>query len=174
AATPRRASPPAWHRPPTGPAPPTRTIDDLFPRPLWAGGSGGGVSRREARDESGVRHQVPHGKFAGALPRGDPAPFFPRPQGAGECIVVCRCSASGRTAMSEDAKPSGPDLAAGIPFADLADGAMLQGHVGADPVLLARRCGEIFAVGALCTHYHGALADGLMVGDTVRCPLHHA
>jgi len=76
--------------------------------------------------------------------------------------------------MSEDAKPSGPDLAAGIPFADLADGAMLQGHAGGDAVLLARRGGEIFAVGALCTHYHAPLADGLMVGDTVRCPWHHA
>jgi apoptosis-inducing factor 3 len=76
--------------------------------------------------------------------------------------------------MSEDAKPSGPDLAAGVPFDDLADGALLQGHVGGDAVLLARRGGEIFAVGALCTHYHGPLADGLMVGDTVRCPLHHA
>src|SRR5215470_9455283 len=77
--------------------------------------------------------------------------------------------------MSADAKtPTGPDLAAGIAFDDLADGAMLQGHVGDDPVLLARRGEELFAVGALCTHYHGPLAEGLMVGDTVRCPWHHA
>ncbi len=41
-------------------------------------------------------------------------------------------------------------------------------------MLLARRGGEYFAIGAECTHYHGALADGLMVGETVRCPLHHA
>ena len=77
--------------------------------------------------------------------------------------------------MSADAKtPAGPDLAAGIAFDDIADGAMLQGHVGDDAVLLARRGEELFAVGALCTHYHGPLADGLMVGDTVRCPWHHA
>jgi apoptosis-inducing factor 3 len=56
----------------------------------------------------------------------------------------------------------------------LADGSMLAGHVGEDPVLLARRGEEYFAIGAECSHYHGDLAEGLMVDDTVRCPWHHA
>jgi NADPH-dependent 2,4-dienoyl-CoA reductase/sulfur reductase-like enzyme/nitrite reductase/ring-hydroxylating ferredoxin subunit len=77
--------------------------------------------------------------------------------------------------MAEDlAKTAGPDLAKGIPSADLAEGGMLVGHVGEEKVLLARQGNEVFAVGAECSHYHGPLAEGLLVGDTVRCPWHHA
>src|SRR6478609_689099 len=71
-------------------------------------------------------------------------------------------------------KPTGPDLARGIPVDDLPDGGMLAGHVGEDAVLLARRGDEIFAIGATCSHYGGPLAEGLLVEDTVRCPWHHA
>src|SRR5688572_15690269 len=76
--------------------------------------------------------------------------------------------------MSEAPQPSGPDLASGVAATRLADGEMLLGHVGEDAVLLARRGDDVFAIGAICTHYQGALAEGLLVGDTVRCPLHHA
>jgi len=73
-----------------------------------------------------------------------------------------------------DAKPSGPDLTQGVMLAELADGGMLAGHVGEEEVLLARVGDEVFAIGAHCSHYHGPLAEGLLVGDTVRCPWHHA
>ncbi|MGC2051610.1 MAG: FAD-dependent oxidoreductase, partial [Methylovirgula sp.] len=76
--------------------------------------------------------------------------------------------------MSEENKADGPDLGQGVAQAELADGAMLLAHVGEEPVLLARRGEEIFAIGALCTHYQGPLAEGILVGDTVRCPWHHA
>jgi NADPH-dependent 2,4-dienoyl-CoA reductase/sulfur reductase-like enzyme/nitrite reductase/ring-hydroxylating ferredoxin subunit len=75
---------------------------------------------------------------------------------------------------TEQTQPAGPDLALGIPLADLPDGRMLAGHVGEDAVLLARRGEEFFAIGATCSHYGGPLAEGLMVEDTVRCPWHHA
>ncbi|MGH7043833.1 MAG: FAD-dependent oxidoreductase [Acetobacteraceae bacterium] len=70
--------------------------------------------------------------------------------------------------------PETPDLSRGIALARLADGGMLLGHVADEPVLLARRGGEIFAIGANCTHYGAPLADGILVGATVRCPWHHA
>ncbi len=70
--------------------------------------------------------------------------------------------------------PSGPDLTQGISAARIPDQGMLAGHVGDDAVLVARRGDEYFAIGATCTHYSGPLAEGLMVGDTVRCPWHHA
>ncbi len=77
--------------------------------------------------------------------------------------------------MAEDqAGPVGPDLTEGISLAELHDGGKLIGHVGGEPVLLARRGADVFAIGAHCTHYGGPLADGLVVDDTVRCPWHHA
>jgi NADPH-dependent 2,4-dienoyl-CoA reductase/sulfur reductase-like enzyme/nitrite reductase/ring-hydroxylating ferredoxin subunit len=77
--------------------------------------------------------------------------------------------------MAQDQpKPSGPDLTQGVSDAELPDGRKLLGHVGEEEVLLVRRGAEIFALGAHCTHYHGPLAEGLVVDDTVRCPWHHA
>ena len=77
--------------------------------------------------------------------------------------------------MSQHGEPvTGPDLRQGVAIGDLADGAVLQGHVDNTPALLVRRGGNLFAVGATCTHYGGPLAEGLIVGDTVRCPWHHA
>jgi apoptosis-inducing factor 3 len=67
-----------------------------------------------------------------------------------------------------------PDLRAGMEFRDIADGAIVPGRVDSEEAILVRRGEEFFAVGAQCTHYHGALAAGLAVGDTIRCPLHHA
>lgn len=75
---------------------------------------------------------------------------------------------------TDQAKPPGPDLTLGVSVDDLLDGHMLVGHVGEEGGLVARRGEEFFAIGAACTHYGGPLAEGLMVGDTVRCPWHHA
>jgi NADPH-dependent 2,4-dienoyl-CoA reductase/sulfur reductase-like enzyme/nitrite reductase/ring-hydroxylating ferredoxin subunit len=78
--------------------------------------------------------------------------------------------------MAEDDKGAdlGPDLEKGISSADLAEGTMLAGHVGDAKVLVVRRGGTVSALAAECTHYHGPLAEGLVVGDTIRCPWHHA
>jgi NADPH-dependent 2,4-dienoyl-CoA reductase/sulfur reductase-like enzyme/nitrite reductase/ring-hydroxylating ferredoxin subunit len=77
------------------------------------------------------------------------------------------------TMAEEQAPPAGPDLTRGVAFSDFADG-KLVGHVGSEEVLLVHTGSDFFAIGAHCTHYHGPLGEGLVVGDTVRCPWHHA
>ncbi|HEU4961646.1 MAG TPA: FAD-dependent oxidoreductase [Sphingomonas sp.] len=77
--------------------------------------------------------------------------------------------------MADDASPpTGPDFTQGIPLTDLAGGAMIEGHVAGEPALLVEIDGALSAVAAHCTHYGGPLAEGLRVGDTIRCPWHHA
>ena len=76
--------------------------------------------------------------------------------------------------MADKIDPALPDLAQGISEATVAQGECVRGRVGEEEVLLVRSGKELFAVGAHCTHYHGPLADGLVVGDTIRCPWHHA
>jgi NADPH-dependent 2,4-dienoyl-CoA reductase/sulfur reductase-like enzyme/nitrite reductase/ring-hydroxylating ferredoxin subunit len=73
----------------------------------------------------------------------------------------------------EQAQPSGLDLAQGVTTSDF-NGKTLLGHVGDQEVLLVRTESAIFAIDAQCSHYHGPLAEGLVVGHSVRCPWHHA
>jgi NADPH-dependent 2,4-dienoyl-CoA reductase/sulfur reductase-like enzyme/nitrite reductase/ring-hydroxylating ferredoxin subunit len=73
----------------------------------------------------------------------------------------------------QQAQPSGPDLAQGVSLSEFA-GDTLLGHVGDQDVLLVRTGSEIFAIDAYCSHYHGPLAEGLVVGESIRCPWHHA
>jgi NADPH-dependent 2,4-dienoyl-CoA reductase/sulfur reductase-like enzyme/nitrite reductase/ring-hydroxylating ferredoxin subunit len=66
------------------------------------------------------------------------------------------------------------DLKAGLPIGELADGGIISGRIDGEEAILVRRGKAYFAVGAACTHYHGPLAKGLIIGNTIRCPLHHA
>ena len=74
----------------------------------------------------------------------------------------------------ESSELEGPDLEKGTNINFIADGTMLLGHAFGEPVLVARRGDELFAISATCTHYGGPLAKGLMVDCMVRCPWHHA
>jgi apoptosis-inducing factor 3 len=73
-----------------------------------------------------------------------------------------------------EAVPVSADLTAGVRADSLPDGGTVAGRVGDDEVVLVRSGDRFFAVGAHCTHYRGQLAEGLVVGGTIRCPLHHA
>jgi NADPH-dependent 2,4-dienoyl-CoA reductase/sulfur reductase-like enzyme/nitrite reductase/ring-hydroxylating ferredoxin subunit len=74
-------------------------------------------------------------------------------------------------AMTTEAKP---DFKRGFAVSDLAEGSLVAGQVDGEDAVLTRHGEQFFVVGGGCTHYHAALADGLVVGETLRCPLHHA
>src|SRR5687767_5181995 len=67
-----------------------------------------------------------------------------------------------------------PDFTQGFALQELPDGGQVLGRVGKEKAILVRQGDRLFAVGASCTHYHGPLVEGLVVGDTIRCPWHHA
>ena len=60
----------------------------------------------------------------------------------------------------EKMKLRGPDLTQGVELSTIPDGAMLLAHALGEPVLLARRGDEVFAIGAICTHYGAPLGQG--------------
>ncbi len=71
--------------------------------------------------------------------------------------------------MADDTETlEGPDLAVGVRIDRIADGGLLLGHVDAKPVVLVRQGEELFALGAVCTHQGGPLAEGLVVDGGVR------
>ena len=74
---------------------------------------------------------------------------------------------------SQDTK-QGPDLSQGIPLDQLADGKMLVGHVGGEDVLLVRRGQEHFRSRRALHPLSWPACRRFRVGDTVRCPWHHA
>lgn len=76
--------------------------------------------------------------------------------------------------MSAPTTVERPDFSNGVAIADIPSNGTLTGRVGDQPVLLSSFDGELFAVSGQCTHYGAALGSGLIAGNTVRCPLHHA
>jgi len=66
------------------------------------------------------------------------------------------------------------DLTKGVLITELPDGGMIAGLMGEEQILLVRDAGEVYAIGATCTHYGAPLADGAVLDGTIRCPWHHA
>jgi NADPH-dependent 2,4-dienoyl-CoA reductase/sulfur reductase-like enzyme/nitrite reductase/ring-hydroxylating ferredoxin subunit len=67
-----------------------------------------------------------------------------------------------------------PDLKAGVPLGRIANGAMLPGQIDGEDAILLRQGDALYAIGGQCTHYHAALANGLLSGHVLHCPMHHA
>src|SRR4051794_5871160 len=55
---------------------------------------------------------------------------------------------------------------------ELADGEPRRVDVGGARVLLVRRAGEIYAIGEVCSHLGGPLAEGELQDDVIQCPWH--
>jgi NADPH-dependent 2,4-dienoyl-CoA reductase/sulfur reductase-like enzyme/nitrite reductase/ring-hydroxylating ferredoxin subunit len=75
---------------------------------------------------------------------------------------------------SHDAPPQGPDFSQGVPADTIEEGGTIAGHVSGRAVLLSRFEGQFFAIGGICSHYGGPLAEGACRNGLVRCPWHHA
>lgn len=90
-------------------------------------------------------------------------------------VTIATGDQQGEVMSDQPAGVTGPDLTRdGASSADLVDGGMLLGHANGESVILARLGTDVFAVGATCTHYGGALAEGVFDGGLIRCPWHHA
>jgi hypothetical protein len=71
--------------------------------------------------------------------------------------------------MAEEKKLSGLDFMEGVSITEFAGGGMVQGHANGEAILVARRC--LLGIGVSCTHYGGALAEGLIAGDYRPMPM---
>ncbi len=76
--------------------------------------------------------------------------------------------------MGSSGEVDGPDLTEGVPLSQLEEGNPFVGTVDGEPVVVVKKDESLYAIGARCTHYGGPLEEGLVVGDTIRCPWHHA
>jgi NADPH-dependent 2,4-dienoyl-CoA reductase/sulfur reductase-like enzyme/nitrite reductase/ring-hydroxylating ferredoxin subunit len=76
--------------------------------------------------------------------------------------------------MAEDKQLSGPDLKSGVEWSKLTENEPFLGHYEGEALILVRQGDRVFAMAGTCTHYGGPLAEGLLEGNTIRCPWHHA
>ena len=67
-----------------------------------------------------------------------------------------------------------PDLLAGVALDAIPDGGVLAGRIGDQEAVLVRRGTGVRALGGRCSHLGAPMEKGLLVGDELRCPWHHA
>jgi len=57
-------------------------------------------------------------------------------------------------------------------LSEIPDGGRLVSDVGGEAVLLLNQGGRIYAISNICTHEYAEMENGLVVGDTITCPVH--
>jgi nitrite reductase/ring-hydroxylating ferredoxin subunit/uncharacterized membrane protein len=71
-----------------------------------------------------------------------------------------------------DDRPGPRDFVAVLADAELAEGQMRRVNAEGVSMVVARHRGAVFAIGEVCSHMGGPLAEGQLEGETVRCPWH--
>ncbi|MBB6144434.1 NADPH-dependent 2,4-dienoyl-CoA reductase/sulfur reductase-like enzyme/nitrite reductase/ring-hydroxylating ferredoxin subunit [Silvibacterium bohemicum] len=66
------------------------------------------------------------------------------------------------------------DFGRGVPLENILEGQPVAGNMGGQEIVVVKNGSNLFAVDGLCSHYHSPLKNGIVVNDTIRCPLHHA
>ncbi|HEY3066297.1 MAG TPA: Rieske 2Fe-2S domain-containing protein [Methylomirabilota bacterium] len=71
-----------------------------------------------------------------------------------------------------DDRPGPRDFVPVLADAELGEGQMRRVNADGVSVVVARCGGAVFAVGEVCSHMGGPLAEGRLEGESVRCPWH--
>ncbi len=69
-------------------------------------------------------------------------------------------------------EPLPPDWLAILDEAALPEGQPRRVDAHGAPVVLVKQNGRIYAIGEVCSHLGGPLAEGSLEGDSIRCPWH--
>lgn len=77
--------------------------------------------------------------------------------------------------INRDAHQSGPDkFVPVLPMAELPDNKPTRVQADGQPVMLVRRGEEVFAIGAVCSHYGAPLEEGKLKDGAIECPWHQS
>jgi len=77
------------------------------------------------------------------------------------------------TMVNRNAYRNGPkDFTTVVGFNDLPENKPQRFEVHGEPILLVRRGKQVYAVGAVCSHYAAPLEKGTLRDDMIECPWH--
>jgi nitrite reductase/ring-hydroxylating ferredoxin subunit/uncharacterized membrane protein len=77
--------------------------------------------------------------------------------------------------VNRNAHTSGPDdFVSVLPMQDLRENQPIRVEAEGVPVLLVLRNEEVYAIGAVCSHYGGPLEQGKLVNGRIECPWHYS